>query len=94
MKIVTFLIACAMVAGVLLLSGCSPVYIDRKVLVPVVKPCHAHLPALHSLPSSAPMPQGMTKKEKRRWILSAMYRDIVLLQGELVASRTAAKGCE
>ena len=94
MKIVTFIIACEMVAGVLLLSGCSPVYVDRKVLLPVVKPCHVHLPALHSLPSQAPMPPGMTATQKRRWILSAMYRDIVLLHGELVATRTAAKGCE
>lgn len=94
MKILTFLIACAIVAGVLLLSGCTPVYVDRKVLVPVVKPCHVHLPALHSLPSQAPMPGGMTATQKRRWILSAMYRDIVLLQGELAATRTAAKGCE
>ena len=94
MKIMTFIIACAMVAGVLLLSGCSPVYIDRKVLLPVVKPCHVHLPELHALPSEAPVPQEMTATQKRRWILRAMYRDIVLLQGELVASRTAAKGCE
>ena len=94
MKIVTFIIACAIVAGVLLLSGCSPVYVDRKVLVPVSKPCHVHPPALHALPSQAPIPAGMTPKEKRRWILSAMYRDIVLLQGELAATRTAARGCE
>ena len=94
MKIVTFILACAIVAGVLLLSGCSPVYVDRKVLVPVTKPCHVHLPVLHSLPSKAPIPEGMTPEEKRRWILSAMYRDIVLLQGELVATQTAAKGCE
>ncbi len=95
MKIVTFILACAIVAGVLLLSGCaSPVFVDRKVLVPVMKPCHVHLPALHALPSSAPMPGGLTQKKKRRWILRAMYRDIVLLHGELVATRTAAKGCE
>ncbi len=94
MKIVTFLITCAIVAGVLLLSGCSPVYVDRKVLVPVVKPCHVHLPTLHALPSEAPVPQGMTATQKRRWILSALYRDIVLLEGELRATRTAARGCE
>ena len=94
MKIVIFLISCVIVAGVLLLSGCTPIYVDKKVLVPVVKPCHVHLPAFHTLPSEAPMPGGLTRKEKRRWILSAMYRDIVLLQGELVATQTAAKGCE
>ena len=94
MKLLTFLLACAIVAGVLLLSGCSPVYVDRKVLVPVVKACHVRLPALHSLPSEAPMPGGLTATQKRRWILSALYRDIVLLDGELKASRTAAKGCE
>ena len=94
MKIVTFIVACAIVAGVLLLSGCTPVYVDRKVLVPVAKPCHVHPPALHALPSEAPVPQGMTATQKRRWILRAMYRDIVLLHGELVATRTAAKGCE
>ncbi len=93
MKTLLFIISCLVVGGVLLLSGCTPVYVDRKVLVPVVKPCHVHLPALHSLPSNAPMPVGMTSTQKRRWILSAMYRDIVLLEGELRATRTAARGC-
>ena len=94
MKTLLFLLPCLMVGGVLLLAGCTPVYVDRKVLVPVAKPCHVHPPALHALPSEAPVPQGMTATQKRRWILRAMYRDIVLLQGELVASRTAARGCE
>ena len=94
MKVLLIIVSCLIVGGVLLLSGCSPVYVDRKVLVPVVKPCHVHPPALHALPSEAPVPQEMTATQKRRWILRAMYRDIVLLQGELVASRTAARGCE
>lgn len=94
-KILTFLVACVLVAGVLLLSGCTtPVYVDRKVEIPVTTPCHVHLPAVVPLPSSEATPKDLTAVERRRWILSAMYRDIVLLQGELYATRTAAKGCE
>ena len=94
MKPLLFLLSCALVAGVLMLSGCTPVYVDRKVDVPITLPCHVKLPPLRTLPTDQPMPEGLSERQRREWMLSALYRDIVLLQGELVASRTAAKGCE
>ena len=93
MKPILFLLSCALVAGVLMLSGCSPVYVNRRVDVPITLPCHVKLPPLRSLPTDQPMPEGLTKGQKREWMLSALYRDIVLLQGELEATREAAGGC-
>lgn len=94
MKTLLFILSCLIVGGVLLLSGCTPVYVDRKVEIPVTVPCHVKLPDLIPLPSSEKISAGLSQESRRRWILSAMYRDIVLLQGELTATRTAAKGCE
>lgn len=94
MKFLLFLISCLVVGGVLLLSGCTPVYVDRKVDVPVTIPCQVHLSKLATLPTDEPMPSGLTAKQKRDWMLSALYRDIVLLEGEIKAVETAAKGCE
>lgn len=83
-----------LIVGVLLLSACSPVYVDRKVEVPVTIPCRVKLPPLATLPSDEPMPSGLTDKQKREWMLSTLYRDIVLLEGELKATREATKGCD
>lgn len=95
LKALALVVSCVIVAGVLLLSGCtSPVYVDRKVEIPVAVPCHVKIPDLIPLPSSEKIPQGLSKESRRRWILSALYRDIVLLDGELKATREAAKGCE
>jgi hypothetical protein len=40
------------------------------------------------------MPSGLTVRQKRDWMLSALYRDIVLLEGELKATETGVEGCE
>lgn len=92
-KALTFLLACLIVGGVLLLSGCTPVYVNRKVDVPVTIPCRVKLPTLATLPTDEPMPTGLTDQQKREWMLGALYRDIVLLEGELSATRMAAEGC-
>ena len=78
----------------LILSGCTPVYVDRKIEVPVTIPCKVHLPKLATLSSDEPMPAGLSVKQKREWMLSAFYRDIVLLEGELKATEMAANGCK
>jgi hypothetical protein len=69
------------------------VYVDRKIEVPVTIPCKVHLPKLATLPSDEPMPPSLSVKQKRDWMLSAIYRDIVLLEGDVRALETAAKGC-
>ena len=88
MRILIFIFSCLIVAGVLALSGCStPVYVDKKVLVPVkckVTPIALHPLAVNTLPDNA------TTKE----ILEAMYSDQVLMAGELRAMETELKGCE
>ena len=93
MKPLLFLLSCALVAGVLMLAGCQPIEVNRRVDVPISLPCHVKLPPLRSLPTDHPMPIGFTLKQKRDWMLASLYRDIVLLRGELVATREAAKGC-
>ena len=94
MKTLLFLLPCLMVGGVLLLAGCTPVYVDREVKIPIIVPCRVKLSKLASLPTDEPIPPGLTVKQKREWMLSALYRDIVLLDGELKATREAAKGCQ
>ena len=87
-KIVTFLLAAGLVLGVLALSGCStPVYVDRKVEIPVkcsVKPLILQPLALPSLPDNASVPE----------ILGALYHDQVLMAGELRAMQTEMRACE
>ena len=51
------------------------------------------LSKLASLPSDEPTPPGLTVKQKREWMLSALYRDVVLLEGELRASRVVEDVC-
>ena len=81
---------------VLLLGGCTPtpVYRDKIVDVPIVRKCKVTLPAFPGLPTDQPMPEGLTPKGKRRWILSAMYRDIVLMEGEVKVMETEVRACE
>ena len=93
MKPLLFLLSCALVAGVLMLAGCQPIEVNRRVDVPITLPCHVRLPPLRSLPTDQPMPKGLSERQRREWMLSALYRDIVLLKGELEATREAAGGC-
>ncbi len=94
MKTLLFLLSCLIVGGVLLLSGCTPVYVDREVKVPIIVPCRVKLSKLASLPTDEPIPPDLTVKQKREWMLSALYRDVVLLEGEVKATREAAKECD
>lgn len=93
MKGFLFPLACLLVAAVLFLSGCTPVYVDRKVEVPVTIPCKVLLPKLATLPSDEPMPAGLSVKQKRGWMLSVLYQDIVLLEGELKGMEAELRGC-
>ena len=71
----------------------TPVYVYKKIDIPIAVPCKIQLPARPPLPTGKPIPSGLTVKQKRDWILSAMYRDIVLLEGEIHALRVEAGGC-
>ncbi len=86
-KIVTFLLAAGPL-GVLALSGCStPVYVYRRVDVPVkcsVKPLKLQPLAVPSLPDNASVQE----------ILGALYHDQVLMAGELRAMQTEMRACE
>lgn len=80
--------------GLSLVCACQPIEVNRKVDIPIMLPCKVHLPRLATLPSDEPMPSGLTVRQKRDWMLSALYRDIVLLEGELKATETGVEGCE
>ena len=94
MKTLTSILSCLIVAGVLLLAGCTPVYVNRKVEIPTAVPCRVKLPKLATLPTDEPIPPGLTLKQKREWMLSALYRDVVLLEGELRGSRVVEDVCD
>jgi hypothetical protein len=78
----------------LILTGCTPVYVDRKVEVPITIPCKILLPKLATLPSDEPMPAGLSVKQKRDWMLSALYRDIVLQKGEIDSLEKIVTSCQ
>jgi hypothetical protein len=45
----------------------------ERVDVPITVPCKVHLPTLATLPSDEPLPSGLTVKQERDWMLSALY---------------------
>lgn len=94
MKVLLLIFFCLAIAGLLFLTACQPIYVYKKVEIPIRVQCKVRLPRLSPLPSDAIMPAHLTIKQERDWMLSQMYDDIVLLEGEVQAEAIAAKGCE
>ncbi len=76
------------------LVACTPITVVRKADIPITQKCKITPVKIRSLPTSEEIPMGLSKKAKRIWILSALYGDIVLQEGEIQALQAAGKGCE
>ena len=87
------LLLTSVVIVALMLSGCTPVYVDKQVLKPVVEKCRVTLPPMPTLPTSEPMPGGLTEEQETDWILTGLYRDLVIQGGEIRALEKAVEGC-
>ncbi len=87
------LLLTSVVIVALMLSGCTPVYVDKPVMTPVVQKCRVRIPPMPTLPTSEPVPERLANGQQTDWILSALYRDLLIQEGEIKALEMAVEAC-